>query len=88
MIHANRAREIADKFDPVSDREDRLLAIKATISAHIMEAAREGRYEIYTSLLYDDIIEEIIGYLRKDCGYTVTQESDPTWPDFITVSWA
>lgn len=88
MIHRNRAKEIADKFDPVSDREDRLLATKATISAHVMEAARDGRYEIYTSLLYEDIIEDMIAYLRTDCGYTVIQESDPKWPDFITVSWA
>lgn len=87
MIHANRAREISGKFDPVSDREDRLLAAKAAISAHVMEAAREGRYQIYTSLLYEDIVGEMITYLSTDCGYTVTQESDPRWLDFITVSW-
>lgn len=87
MIHANRAREISDKFDPVSDREDRLLAAKASVSAHVMEAARDGRYQIYTSLLYEDIVEEVVAYLRTDCGYFVTQESNPAWPDFITVAW-
>jgi len=83
MIHANRAKEIADKFDPVSDRETRLAKTKAEISEKILEAARTGKYHVHVAI-EADIAGDMCGYLCGDCGYLVTQ----TFPhSCFKISW-
>jgi hypothetical protein len=83
-MHANRAKEITDNFDPVTDRTVRLLSAKSKIFETILSAAQEGRYGVVVQM-DADIMEELVMYLCTDCGYSVS----PT-EDYYTsrISWA
>lgn len=84
MIHANRAKEITDNFDPVTDRTVRLASAKSGISEKILAAARTGRYGIAVEM-GSDIMEELVMYLCTDCGYSVSSTEDYYT---VRISWA
>lgn len=84
MIHANHAKEITDKFDPIADLHVRLSAAKSEVSEKILHAARCGRYGVDVDL-DNDLMADIVEYLTADCGYDVSPAQDPCC---VRVSWA